>query len=133
MRHRIERMSRRVAAALAVSAAVVAAAVLVPLLASGSSGKPRLSRDAYARGVTAVFVNLSRQFHAASAGAGPAETSASLASIKAALDRATARNNLFQSPETFAAGSSRITVDLNAGVLLVSAVASSGTRTFASG
>jgi hypothetical protein len=91
-------MSRRVAAALVVSAAVVAAAVLVPLLASGSSGKPRLSREAYARGVTAVFVDLSRRFRAAPPGAEPAETSASLTSMKAALDRATVRLRALEPP-----------------------------------
>ena len=91
-------MSRRAAAALVVLAAVVAAAVLVPLLALGSSGKPRLSRDAYARSVTTVFANLGRQFHAAPAGAAPAETSASLASMKAALDRATARLRALEPP-----------------------------------
>ena len=76
----------------------MAAAILVPLLASGSSGKPRLSHEAYARSVTAVFVDLGRQFEAAPPGAGPAETSASLAAMKAALDSAVSRLHALEPP-----------------------------------
>jgi hypothetical protein len=84
-------MSRRVAVALGASALIVAAAVAVPLLAPGGDQKPRLTKAAYSRSVTAIFAEVGRRFRASPGGPGLRETSAGLSSIKEALDEAVAK------------------------------------------
>lgn len=91
-------MSRRVAVALGVSAVIVAAAVAVPLLTLGGEQKHRLTRAAYSRSVTAIFVEVGRRLRAAPGGPSVGETSADLSSIKDALDRAVAKLHALEPP-----------------------------------
>jgi hypothetical protein len=91
-------MSRPVAVALGVSAGIVAAAVAVPLLTLGGEQKQRLTRTAYSRSVTSIFVDVGRRFRAASGGPSVKETSADLSSIKEALDRAVVKLQALEPP-----------------------------------
>jgi hypothetical protein len=91
-------MSRRVAVAVGVSAGIVAAAVAVPLLTLGGEQKQRLTRTAYSRNVTSIFVEVGRRFRAAPGGPSAKETSADLSSIKEALDRAVAKLQALEPP-----------------------------------
>jgi hypothetical protein len=80
-------MKRRRAVLLAAGAAAAAAAIALPLLLIGGD-EPRLSAAQYSRRVTAVFDAVGQQFRLAGAGGSPRETSASLRTMKAALDEA---------------------------------------------
>ena len=90
-------MTRRSTVVLGACAAAAAAAVAVPLLTAGSE-KPRLTKLDYSRRVTAIFAAVGEGFRLAGAGGDPTQTSASLRSMTADLDRAAARLGVLRPP-----------------------------------
>ena len=91
-------MSRRSAIALVVVAPVLAAAIAVPLLVLGGDA-PRLTKAQYSQRVTAVYRAVGVSFRRAGSPRTAPEMSASLRSMKAALDRAAAALDRLRPPK----------------------------------
>jgi hypothetical protein len=91
-------MSRR-AVAVAILAAAGAAAIAVPLVVLGGHGDGRrLSKAEYSRQVTAIYRRVGQSFRSAGTGGTAAQTSASLRTMKLALDRAASELARLQPP-----------------------------------